>query len=454
MKKRLTMMLLGLAVFASACSSNGNGGTTNGNGSTTPANTASKEPAAEQVTIKLSTWQTNDKAKWSDIIPVFEEKYPNIKVELDLLNEKGDSIASMQKLDLMAASNDQLDIIELPYTNYSQRANIGLLEPLESYIDKDGYKYEDEYLVDTKVNDKIYALPSSMQRWFVLLNKEMLDEANLPVPTDWTWKEFEEYAVKLTKGEGATKRYGAYLHNWPDYFQLQMMSKTSDNTFLKADGTSNAADPVFKANLEMMKKMMYEDKSANMYEDIISQKLAYRNQYFNGLAAMLPMGDWMVAESGGTDAIPAKFVTAFAPLPKLEGESKHYSPVQPTYMGVAAKSKNKEAAYTFIRWYTSEGLAISGRVFSGWAKSDSSKLIDTIVGAAKDPSKIDVESLKYTMSNTVPGTAPVPAKYADEAKNTVIPEAELYILGKQDVDSTVANIDKKIQEVVKSNSGN
>ncbi|MFX3636129.1 MAG: ABC transporter substrate-binding protein [Candidatus Pristimantibacillus sp.] len=453
MKKRLTMMLLGLAVFASACSSNGNGGTTNGSGSTTPTNVASKEPAAEQVTIKLSTWQTNDKAKWSDIIPVFEEKYPNIKVELDLLNEKGDSIASMQKLDLMAASNDQLDIIELPYTNYSQRANIGLLEPLESYIDKDGYKYEDEYLVDTKVNDKIYALPSSMQRWFVLLNKEILDEANLPVPTDWTWKEFEEYAVKLTKGEGATKRYGAYLHNWPDYFQLQMMSKTSDNTFLKADGTSNASDPVLKANLEMMKKMMYEDKSANMYEDIISQKLAYRNQYFNGLAAMLPMGDWMVAESGGTDAIPAKFVTAFAPLPKLEGESKHYSPVQPTYMGVAAKSKNKEAAYTFVRWYTSEGLAISGRVFSGWAKSDSSKLIDTIVGAAKDPSKIDVESLKYTMSNTVPGTAPVPAKYADEAKNTVIPEAELYILGKQDVDTTIANIDKKIQEVVKNNSG-
>jgi multiple sugar transport system substrate-binding protein len=452
MKKRLSMMLLGLAVFATACSGGNNGGTPNsGATNATNATNAPKETAAEQVTLKLSTWQTDGKAKWTEIISVFEEKHPNIKVELDLLNEKGDSVASMQKLDLMAASNDQLDIIELPYTNYSQRADIGLLEPLDSYIEKDGYKYEDEYLVDTKVNDKIYALPSSMQRWFVLLNKEMLDEAGLPVPTDWTWSEFMEYAKKLTKGEGTTKRYGAYLHNWPDYFQLQMMSKATDNTFLKADGTSNATDPVFKANLEMMKKMMYEDKSANMYEDIISQKLAYRNQYFNGLAAMLPMGDWMVAESGGTDAIPANFVTAFAPLPKLDGESKHYSPVQPTYMGVAAKSKNKEAAYTFVRWYTSEGLGISGRVFSGWAKSDSSKLIDTIVAAAKDPSKIDVESLKYTMSTTVPGTAPVPAKYADEAKNTVIPEAELYILGKQDVDTTIANIDKNIAEVVKNN---
>ncbi|RUT46223.1 extracellular solute-binding protein [Paenibacillus anaericanus] len=451
MKKRLssTIVCLSLALLVSACGSN-NGGSNSAAPESSPANKGT-EAATEQVTIKISTWQTDAKAKWSSIIPEFEKNHPNIKVELDLLNEKGDSIASMQKLDLMAASNDQLDIIELPYTNYSQRADIGLLEPLESYIEKDGYKYEEEYLVDTKVNGKIYALPSSMQRWFVLLNKEMLDEAGLPVPTNWTWDEFMEYAQKLTQGEGATKRYGAYLHNWPDYFQLQLMSKPTDNTYLKTDGTSNATDPILKANLEMMKKMMYEDKSASMYEDIISQKLAYRNQYFNKLAAMLPMGDWMVAESGGTDAIPATFVTAFAPLPKLEGESNHYSPVQPTYMGVSSKSKNKQAAYEFVRWYTSEGLEIGGRVFSGWAKSDTNKLVDTIVSGSKDPSKIDVESLKYTMTNTVPGDAPVPEKYADEAKNSVIPEAELYILNKQDIDTTITNIDKKISDVVKNN---
>lgn len=448
--KKLSAMLLclSLAVFVAAC---GNGGSKTSDSAAEGTKDAGKEAAADQVVLKLSTWQTDAKAHWSQIIPEFEKDHPNIKVELDLLNEKGDSVASMQKLDLMAASNDQLDIVELPYTNYSQRADIGLLEPLESYIEKDGYKYDDEYLVDTRVNGKIYALPSSMQRWFVIMNKTMLDEAGLPVPTDWTWKEFEEYAKKLTKGDGATKRYGAYLHNWPDYFQLQLMSKPTDNTFLKADGTSNAKDPLLKANLEMMKKMMYEDKSANPYEDIISQKLAYRNQYFNGLAAMLPIGDWMAAESGGTDAIPATFVTAFAPLPKAEGESKHYSPVQPTYMAVAAKSENKEAAYQFVRWYTSKGLEIGGRVFSGWAKSDTEKLIETIVNSSKDSSKIDIESLKNTMKNTTPGTFPVPAKYADEAKNSVIPEAELYLMNKQDIDKTIANIDQKITEVVNNN---
>jgi len=454
MKKRLGIVLLSLAMFLAACSSgtsSSNGDNANKGNTAAPTNSG-KEKTEEQVTIKLSTWQTNDKAKWDVVIAAFQEKYPNIKVELDLLNEKGDSVASMQKLDLMTASNDQLDIIELPYTNYSQRAQIGVLEPLDDYIAKEGFNYDDEYLVDTKVNGKIYAFPSSMQRWFILLNKDMLDQASLPVPTDWTWTEFMEYAVKLTEGEGATKRYGAYLHSWPDYFQLQLMSKPSENTYLKMDGTSNGLDPVLKSNLEMMKKMMYEDKSVNMYEDVISQKLAYRNQYFNKLAAMLPIGDWMVAESGGTDSIPASFVTAFAPLPKLEGESNHYSPVQPTYIGVASKSKNKEAAYQFVRWYSSEGISIAGRVFSGWAKADSDQLVETIVNGSKDPSKIDVDSLKYTMSVTMPGKATVPAVYADEAKNLVIPEAELYLLADQDIDTTVANIDKKIAEVVKNNS--
>lgn len=443
-----TVLVASLALSLTAC---GGGKTAEPAASGTPAPAATGTPAPEQVTIKLATWQTEAKAQWSKIIPEFEKANPGIKVELDLLSEKGDSVASMQKLDLMAASNDQLDIIEMPYTNYSQRAAIGVLEPLEGFIEKDGYKYEEEYLVDTKVNGKIYALPSSMQRWFVLLNKDALDEAGLAVPTDWTWAQFEEYAKKLTKGEGAQKQYGAYFHNWPDLYNLQLKSKSTDNNYMKADGTSNAKDPVLKANLEMLKKMMYEEKTASPYEDIISQKLHYRTQFFNKAAAMVPIGDWMVAEAGGTETIPATFTTAFAPIPKLEGGDAHYSPVQPTYMGVAAKSKNKEAAYKFVRWYTSEGLEIGGRVYSGWAKSDIDKLTDKITSTSKDPSKIHMESLKYTMKNTKPGVAPVPVTYTGEVEKAIIAEIELYLLGKQDIDKTVEKMDTKTTEIINNN---
>lgn len=262
MKKIIqTVLAASLALSLTACGSN--------NSSDSSSTPAADGTSAGQVTLKLSTWQTDAKAQWSKIIPEFEKANPDIKVELDLLNEKGDSVASMQKLDLMAASDDQLDIIEMPYTNYSQRASIGLLEPLDSYIEKEGYKYGDEYLVDIQVDGKIFALPSSLQRWFILLNKDMLDAAQLPVPQDWTWADFEDYAKKLTKGEGASKVYGAYFHNWPDLYNLQLKSKEIDNSFLKADGTSNATEPLLTSSLEMLKTMMYTDKTANPYEDII-----------------------------------------------------------------------------------------------------------------------------------------------------------------------------------------
>ncbi len=37
---------------------------------------------------------------------------------------------------------------------------------------------------------------------------------------DWTWKQFDETAVKLTGGMGVNKTYGALLHTWRSTVQL------------------------------------------------------------------------------------------------------------------------------------------------------------------------------------------------------------------------------------------
>lgn len=50
----------------------------------------------------------------------------------------------------------------------------------------------------------------ALQPRIVYLNKNAIDEAGLKVPTDWTWDEFQDYAKKLVKGGGTTKRYGAF----------------------------------------------------------------------------------------------------------------------------------------------------------------------------------------------------------------------------------------------------
>ena len=193
--------------------------------------------------------------------------------------------------------------------------------PLDDYIAKDGYKVEEDYKVDTHLNGKVYALPGKFNPWYVLLNKDHLDEAGLKVPTDWTWDEFADYAKKLTKGEGATKRYGTYFHGpqnggWMEFLKLKMENQPQNTEFLKPDGSSNLDDPNFKATLELRVRMEKVDKSSVPYSDMISQKLAYRNQFFNQSVSMLTIGSWMNTEIGGTDKVPLTFHVAVAPFPK------------------------------------------------------------------------------------------------------------------------------------------
>ncbi|MDF2923112.1 MAG: transporter substrate-binding protein [Paenibacillaceae bacterium] len=86
---------------------------------------------------------------------------------------------------LLAASGDQMDVIMYSAApDYAQRVGAGMLEPLDEYLKMDGLDPKAEFKIDTSVNGKYYALPGKMIEWLVLLNKDKLDQAKLPVPTD------------------------------------------------------------------------------------------------------------------------------------------------------------------------------------------------------------------------------------------------------------------------------
>ncbi|MFK4996712.1 extracellular solute-binding protein [Bacillus sp. N9] len=77
---------------------------------------------------------------------------------------------------------------------YAQRVALDMLEPLDELAEKDGFNIEEEYKLNTKVGDHYYGLPGKYVSWYVLLNKDHLDEVGLEVPESWTWDEFMDYA--------------------------------------------------------------------------------------------------------------------------------------------------------------------------------------------------------------------------------------------------------------------
>ncbi|OXS59235.1 ABC transporter substrate-binding protein [Cohnella sp. CIP 111063] len=425
------------------------------------ASAPASEPA-KNVKLRLYTFGPESTYNWSQTLKAYEEANPGTKVEVVVLSDKGDTQEAMKKLDLAFASKEEIDVLMFSDpAGYAQRVSLGMAEPLDDFIAADGgYKVSEEYKVDTTLNGKVYALPGKFNPWYVLLNKDHLDEAGLAVPTDWTWDDYASYAKQLTKGEGNSKRYGTYFHGpqgggWMEFLKLKMMNQPTNSDFLKADGSSNLDDPNFRATLELRVKMEQEDKSSVPYTDIISQKLAYRNQFFNQSASMLTIGSWMNTEIGGTESLPLTFNVAVAPFPKNNaGDPIGYAPVTTDYTAVSSISKNKDEAYKFVRWYTTEGQLVQAKNVPSWSKVSNDQLtpiIDSILAGTANPGLVDKNSLIQTLLVSKASEMIPAASYQAEVYKAVNEEYEKLILGQQDIDATVTNSQERAQQIIEAN---
>lgn len=413
----------------------------------------SAQPSAESgkpVTIKLNTWYNLKTDGFDQVIQEFEKKYPNIKVEFVSPGDNN-SIEFVKKVDLAAASDEELDVIMLPSTwSYAQRVALGMFQPLDEYLSKEGTKLQDEYTVDTQVNGKIYGIPGKLTQWFVMMNENHLKEAGLPLPKDWTWDEYLDYAKKMTKTDGAKKRYGTYFHTFPNYINLALMNQNTNSNLVADDGkTANIMNPYMRKSLEL-RVQAEKDKVATPYAEVVSQKLNYRPQYFNQDASMVTIGSWMIAEAGGTDVVPATFKTVFAPYPKIKKDDPMLTQASPDILAVYSKSKHKEEAYTFIRWFTTEGLLLQGRFIPSWKQANMEQAVDNIIAKTKTPQMIDKESLLYVLKNSVPAKINIPVPYQGEVDKIMQEQFDKMMLQNQDVDTTMNTAQEKIQKLIDS----
>ncbi|CAI6070978.1 ABC transporter substrate-binding protein [Cohnella sp. JJ-181] len=443
---------LSISLLAGCGSGNGNNnGSDASSAAPTASGAASGSSAAsdEPVTIKLASWIP--KAQMDGMLAEYKKEKPNVTVAYEELVENNDSVEGLKKLDLLIASGSDLDVVMFPSAaEYSKRVGLDLLAPLDDLLGAEGIKVTDEYTVDPSLNGKVYALPDTYENYFVLLNKEMLDKAGLPVPTNWTWDDFYDYSRKLTSGEGANKVYGTYFHSWPMYMQLGLLNQSKDNNLVN-NGVLKVDGPEVRKSLEIRNQTENVDKSAIPYSETISQKLAYRSVYFAKKAAMIVTGNWMITEAGGSDEFPATFVSAFAPMPSNSaGEPSGVSPANGNFMGVLKKSENQQAAYDFIRWYTTKGEQWSN-VYSAWKKQDVDQFISGLKTKLKSPDMIDTASLTYVMKNSPTTPLNLPPAYQSELEEAYVKEAEKFVLGQQDMETTISKANAALQKIVDAN---
>lgn len=432
---RLLSMLTVSALAAGALAGCGGSGASK-NGESGQPNTS-----AEKVTLTMWGGVPIESGP-QEVIDNWNKANPNIQVKYErYVNDDSGNL----KLDTALMTGSDIDL----FVSYSV-GNLKKRVDSKSALDLSEFK---DYNIDQKIGErakdwmiggKHYGIPTSKSNYFVALNKDLLDKAGLPIPTDWTWDDAKMYAEKL-KDE---KRYGFIQHLEP--FADTMDATLKKEGYTKADGSSNLDHPEITKWMEVLNSMMKDGKTSVPLGEQLTNKMPVDVVFLKGEAAMLNIGTWLLRSSNDLKTNPRTFKIAFAPVPKIS-KDKDYP--QRGGLGdlisINAQSKHKEAAWKFLKWYADGGMmpmAKGGRIPASNAASADEAVQMALSGVEQ---LYDMDSLKRVLFTQKPTfTRDVAPQVMDLRRE----EYEKFFLGNQDMKTTQSNMVKRHNEYLKQSN--
>ncbi|WP_246303227.1 ABC transporter substrate-binding protein [Paenibacillus plantarum] len=422
MKKSLKLGVTGTLLMGllAGC---GSAGTTAGD-----KNTTSPDAKAAQVNLK-ATVLTDDLETFKTAYADFSKENPNIQVQFETIPQA----QYYEKLRMQLSTGEDIDVFG---GNMDVFLDTGILEPLDDYVKKAGIDVSGYGpLYDSlKVNDKVFGLPYRKSNWMLFYNKTLFDQAGVAYPkADMTWNEFRELAKKMTKGEGANKIYGAFLHPWAQTWYMQGVQTGA--SIIDKDLSA------FKKGLQF-RMDMEKDGSIMSWAEQITTSAHYNSAFQKGNVAMNLIGDWHVAQLRQAEAEKKiSFDWDVVPVPHPDGVAANTSLATPVSLMVNKNSKHKEEAFKVVQFMTgvkgAKQFAAKG-FLTGFINDEIRK---TYIGdGSLKPKNIHyfVEQKEYPEYPLLPGVKNI------LVGNVYKQEGEMALTGAQTVDQAIQKIGQRV----------
>src|SRR5690606_41126394 len=91
------------------------------------------------------------------------------------------------------------------------------------------------------------------------------------------------------------------------------------------------------------------------------------------------------------------------------------------------------------------------KAIPSWKETDISEVLNNLVSTTAKPEAVDVESLAYVLEHGEEAQQFLPAGYMNEVHNAFIAEVDKYMLGEQDLDTTLKGATEEVQKVIDRN---
>jgi len=275
----------------------------------------------------------------------------------------------------MAAGGADLDVfMYMAYQNTAMYVQNGWLEPLDSYLDDefDINDYTQMALGFSSANGKLYGIPHGSEHCIVYYNKTMIDEAGINVDEIKTWDDLVAACATVEEKLPGTKGIAIRGQGNGAAAVIISLARSYGGEYF-VDGKATINTPEFCKGVEKYRELLqYSQEGASAMSwsetcNVFAQRqTAFRLDSDGQYTYLIDESSSLVKEEE----------LGFLPMPA--GDVCASTTCGNWSIGISSGSKNKEAAWEFVRWMnTKEAIVRSALEFgtqpartSAWQNED------------------------------------------------------------------------------------
>ncbi|MEX3619277.1 ABC transporter substrate-binding protein [Paenibacillus glucanolyticus] len=344
MKSKWYSLLSVILLFSllAACSGGGSGET-----GEAPGGGGTEAPSGDKGKTTVQFWHSLG-GKNGEYMDALIQRFNAFHEDIEVVGTfQGSYDETVTKLQQAIASGTGPDVSMLERAYVQMFADSDVLEDLTPYLEGSGISVDDftpGLMGHSTFNDQLVSLPLNRSTPILHVNKTLLDELGLQIPT--TWEEMKEVANALVVKEGSEyKRYGVTMP-YDTWYPIAMISQAG-GTFFNDDHSSigfgdNGAGAKMFGYLKDL-----QSTGALYYPPAQDSGNIVNSMFVEGKVGMMYQSTGSIG--GLSSTVDFDYVTAFLPKDEV-----YANPTGGANVTMLSSSKNKEAAWEFIRWMEME----------------------------------------------------------------------------------------------------
>lgn len=383
----------------------------------------------------------NQQAAFKQLFAEFNKQNPDITLNATGI-PAGDWGSFVNTVSTQIAGGKVPDIIQVATEGQALLASKGLLEPLDDYIAKDKAAVDDYYgdvnknLLDwTKkygsTDGKTYYMPGGFNTVALYANTSLFQKAGVELPSgDWSWDDFKKAGHAIKDKTGAYLIPAAFGFPFADIMPWLLTNGTSTLNADWTEATYNSPEAVQAA--EFVKSLIDEGLSPKP-----GGQFDAGTQMKQGKLATFASGRFAQPGIKSINFIDGVQIIQF-PKNKANG-----SPIGWDAWPILKASKNKDAAWTFIKFLISKQASEYFAKVGGTNVPARNAVAQSEAFTGGAPKNVTLFSKSVEWATPIPS----PAKGAQMQK--FITEAwQQSILGTKPVQEALDSANKQIQALL------